>query len=123
MISLVSLSGCSGQGSNVSGVVTLDGQPLSNAKVELIPLSEAGRIASGRTKSDGSYKLTTSKTVSGVLPAEYRVKITTSMSTGTSDADIKVTPEKVPAKFNKKTELTRTVKEGSNRMDFELLSQ
>ena len=121
-ISLVSQSGCSQEDSNVSGVITLDGQPLENAKVEFLPTSESGRIANGRTKSDGNFKLTTMKTAS-VLPGDYRVKITTSMTTGTSDADLKVMPERVPAKFNKRTELTRTVKEGPNQFDFELLSK
>jgi len=115
--------GCSQQGCQVTGTVTLDGQPLPDARVEFIPTSRSGRIASGWTETDGKYQLTTSKSVSSVFPGQYRVKITTSVSTGTSDADLKTTPEKAPAKYNKKTELERTVEDGPNEMDFDLLSE
>ena len=122
-IFLILQTGCSEQGCQVTGIVTLDGQPLSDAGVEFIPTSNSGRIATGRTASDGKYQLTTSKSVSGVFPGQYKVKITTSITTGTSDADLKTTPEKVPAKYNKKTELNRTVEDGSNQLDFELLTK
>ena len=123
IISLVFQTGCSEQGCQVTGIVTLDGQPLQDATVEYIPTSNAGRIANGLTEADGKYQLTTSKSVSGVFPGEYKVKITTSVTTGTSDADLKTTPEKVPAKYNKRTELNRTVEDGSNQLDFELLTK
>lgn len=123
IIALILQTGCSDQGSQVTGNVTLDGQPLSNAGVEFIPTSDSGRIATGRTEPDGKFQLTTSKSVSGVFPGQYKVKITTQMTTGTSDADLKTTPERVPAKYNKKTELTRTVEDGLNQMDFDLLTK
>lgn len=121
-ILLVSQSGCD-QGTHVSGVVKLDGQPLSEARVEFIPTSNTGRIAIGQTDSDGKFQLATSKSVSSVFPGEYKVKVTTSITTGTSDADLKTTPEKVPAKYNKRTELARTVEDGPNQLDFELLTE
>jgi len=122
-ISLVFQAGCSEQGCQVAGVVTLDGQPLSKARVEFIPTSESGRIAIGRTDADGEFKLATSKSVSSVFPGQYKVRITTSVTTGTSDADLKTTPEKVPAKYNKRTKLTSTVEDGLNQLDFELLTK
>ena len=123
ILSLTFQTGCSEQGCQVTGVVTLDGEPLSDAGVEFIPTSNSGRIASGRTEPDGKFQLTTSKTVSGVFPGQYKVKITTSVSTGTSDEDLKTTSEKVPAKYNKRTELNRTVEDGLNQLDFELLTK
>ena len=122
-ILLIFQAGCSEQGCQVTGVVTLDGQPLSKARVEFIPTSESGRIATGRTEADGGFKLTTSKSVSSVFPGQYKVKITTSVTTGTSDADLKTTPEKVPAKYNRRTKLTSTVEDGLNQLDFELLTK
>jgi len=122
-ILLIFQAGCSEQGCQVTGVVTLDGQPLSKARVEFIPTSESGRIATGRTEADGGFKLKTSKSVSSVFPGQYKVKITTSVTTGTSDADLKTTPEKVPAKYNRRTKLTSTVEDGLNQLDFELLTK
>lgn len=123
VILLIVQAGCSEQGCQVTGIVTLDGQPLSDASVEFIPTSNSGRIANGRTESDGKFQLTTSKSVSGVFPGQYKVKITTSITTGTSDADLKTTRETVPPKYNRKTELNRTVEDGPNQLDFELLTK
>src|SRR5215204_672559 len=56
----------------VQGVVTLDGKPLPGATVTFSPIQE-GRAASGRTDTDGSFRLTTYRTDDGALPGEYKV--------------------------------------------------
>ncbi len=61
---LVALSGCGDSGPKivpVSGVVTIDGQPLTYGHIQVIPTG--WRPASSRISSDGRFMLTT--TVSG----------------------------------------------------------
>jgi hypothetical protein len=54
--------GCAG-GNGVSGTITLDGEPLPDARVQFTPTDKQGRIASGQTDSNGFYSLKTSRTV------------------------------------------------------------
>jgi hypothetical protein len=68
--------GCAGRGKpvKVEGVLTLDGKPLPGATVTFAPVGE-GRAASGRSDSDGSFRLTTYRTDDGALPGEYKVVV------------------------------------------------
>jgi hypothetical protein len=60
----------------VSGKVTLDGAPVSNATVEFEPVDPAaGKPASGRTGSDGTFSLTTNTSGDGAVAAKYKVVI------------------------------------------------
>lgn len=77
------LLGCgSGPGdlNPVSGVVTLDGEPLAGATVNFSPTSDStGRPAVGTTNDQGVYELTDmqhSQAGPGVAAGEYRVSIT-----------------------------------------------
>jgi hypothetical protein len=67
--------GCGKRLAKVEGVVTLDGKPLAGATVSFVPAGE-GRAATGRTGTDGSFRLTTFRTDDGALPGEYRVVVT-----------------------------------------------
>lgn len=121
-LSLFSLAtGCGKSLSGVSGMVTLDGKPLPGAYVEFSP--PAGRPSMGRTDAAGHYQLEYSTSKSGVEPGEHTVRIGTfeeesvDMETGEPTAGVE---EIVPAKYNRKTELTAQVKPGSNTIDFDL---
>jgi hypothetical protein len=105
----------------VSGKVTLGGQPLPDAVVTFSPKQTGGSPSIGRTDSSGNYQLTFSRDASGAIIGEHKVTITT-YAAGDPDADppIPAAPEKVPAKYNVKTELTATVEKGSNSLDFPL---
>jgi hypothetical protein len=74
---LLTAIGCGGKAADavkVEGVVTLDGKPLSGATITFYPVEESGgHSASGRTDSDGSFRLTTYRTDDGALPGEYKV--------------------------------------------------
>jgi len=61
----------------VSGKVTLDGQPVSEATVEFEPIDPAGgqKPASGRTGSDGTFSLTTNTSGDGAVAGKYKVAI------------------------------------------------
>ncbi len=105
----------------VSGRVTLAGEPLPDALVTFAPVKEGGTTALGRTKADGTYALSYAGEISGAEIGENRVLISTHNS-GDPDGDPPraAVPEKVPAKYNNQTELKVEVKAGSNTFDFPL---
>jgi hypothetical protein len=73
------LAGCSKQSTldtvPVTGIVTLDGQPVPGAKVVFAPSGGTGQAASGVTGSDGRYKLTTQEPNDGAMAGKYSVMI------------------------------------------------
>lgn len=85
---LSGLVGCGGQPTlnteYVEGVVTLDGQPVPEATVTFVPVTEGqGASATGITNQQGVYKLTAVVTgelaatpEAGTLPGEYYVGVT-----------------------------------------------
>lgn len=78
------LIGCGQSGPKlvpVSGVVTLDGQPLSDAGILFQPIG-GGPPASGTTDASGRFTLRTQNRPGAVL-GEHRVSITKFESTGT----------------------------------------
>jgi len=119
---LICLTGCSRgpAGGHVEGEVTLDGKPLDNAVIRLVPIDGQTGTAGGTTKN-GKFELQ--------LPAsKYRVEISaTKMPNGTgeierhSSGDVKVV-ELVPEKYNTKSELVLDVHTGQNAPHFDLKS-
>jgi hypothetical protein len=107
--------------SSVSGVVTLDGQPLAGAAVTFVPPD--GRPASGTTDSSGKYSLSYNDGSDGCQPGLCRVMISTG-SSGRENEDGEVVgakPESVPPKYNVQSELTFSVKPNErNQADFQL---
>jgi hypothetical protein len=70
------VAGCSSGGPvKVKGTVTLDGKPFPGASVTFIPAAEGGRSATGLTRADGSFELTTFKPEDGALPGEYKITV------------------------------------------------
>jgi hypothetical protein len=124
-LSVAGLSaGCGGGPDNmadVSGTVTLDGQPLSRARVEFSPAD--GSPSMGLTDEQGRYSLRFSRDVDGAMIGDHKIKIST-YAPANPDAEppTQDVPEKVPAKYNVKTELTKKVEKGSNTIDFQLQS-
>jgi hypothetical protein len=78
LVAATAMSGCGkGRTVKVSGIVKLDGQPVEGAMVQFIPVDpEKGRVASGRTGSDGKFRLTTTNPNDGAIPGEYKVLVT-----------------------------------------------
>ncbi|MBI1312314.1 carboxypeptidase regulatory-like domain-containing protein [bacterium] len=128
------LTGCGGQkpdyGSlnlvDVSGTVTLDGEPLAGAAVLFESKDQSFSYA--ETDSSGHYLLQFNSEISGVMPGPKTVRI---RSTGLafedgseepSESDEGDGPERVPARYNSASELTVTVSESERRFDFELTS-
>ncbi len=117
---VISLPGC-GRGDapelgKVTGVVTLDGQPLPEAQVDFLPA--AGRPSSAETAQDGSYRLQYSADLDGALVGPHTVKIHTAV-----DGRVDRQKELVPPRYHAQTELTAEVKAGSNTFNFDLQSK
>ncbi|MEQ1830635.1 MAG: carboxypeptidase-like regulatory domain-containing protein [Pirellula sp.] len=100
------LSGCGSDLSTVKGKVTLDGTPVENAFVEFVPKGK-GTPSYGRTDKDGNYYLAYSLEKNGAAPGEYAVRISTADVGDVGRASI---PERVPDRYNRKTELSAEVK-------------
>ena len=85
--SVIAAAGCGGtptlQTEFVEGLVTVDGQPVAEATVTFVPVTEGqGASATGMTNAQGIYKLTAAvtgeiaaKAEAGTLPGEYHVGV------------------------------------------------
>jgi len=73
---LFAFSGCGSKFSlsDVSGVVTLNGAPVTGAGVRFTPLS-GDRSSSGQTDGDGNYRLIFSPTEVGAITGEHEVLV------------------------------------------------
>lgn len=115
------LTGCSDDGPElapVEGTVLLDGKPLEGATVLFTP-NAGGRPAGGLTDADGHYALVFTQQRAGALPGEHTVRVST-FREADPDSDREGVREQVPAKYNVRTELTRSVEPHGNVLDFEL---
>jgi hypothetical protein len=117
------LWGCGGPAhpdvGRVSGVVTLDGQPLPEATVMFQPAE--GRASIATTDSAGKYSLIYLDGVPGAKLGPHTVIIRTEIPG--EDGQPPIAKEKLPKKYHDQTELTAEVKPGSNTFDFPLTSQ
>jgi hypothetical protein len=113
LLAVTLTTGCGGeQFGDVTGRVTLDGEPLVGATVEFQP--EGGSPAYGVTDEQGRYKLLFSADQQGATVGIHRVRIM-SFNEGRPQEN-----ERVPARYNRESELVREVKRGQQTIDFEL---
>ncbi|WP_218934608.1 DUF4198 domain-containing protein [Rosistilla ulvae] len=122
MIALASVTlGCGGGGvgprlAPVSGTVTFDGEPLSDALVSFY--HEDDRPANGKTDANGYYELAYMADRPGAIVGENVVRITVATVEGEGVAPKK---ELIPAMYNVASELTFNVESGSNtNVNFDL---
>ena len=120
---LLSLTGCGGGDlGSVTGTITLDEAPLSDALVMFNPI-EGGRPSAARTDTAGKYELVYNRDKKGAEFGEHIVEITTGDELVQDDDTVKTIAEKVPKKYNFDSELTATVKKGAQEIDFALDSE
>ncbi|PQO44360.1 hypothetical protein [Blastopirellula marina] len=118
--------GCGGDGTSpplgeVTGHITLNGEPLDGATVEFIP--ESGRPSIGVTDASGNYELLFKADMPGAMIGKHSVRITSQRSaSGGEGAEefVSARKETVPAKYNDETTLEADVKSGDNKLDFPL---
>lgn len=120
----------------IEGRVTLDGQPVTNARVVFMPQSrtddgEAGPYSGGETDADGHYSLASTDETprAGAVVGPHRVVISTKRShrhPTELDTEVIDSPETIPAVYTnyRLTPLTFDVPAGgSTSADFSLDSQ
>ena len=118
---LLMFAGCGGSNadlSSVTGTITLDGEPLSDAFVVFAPVN-GGTTAYGRTDSSGYYEMMFTDDEMGAWIGVNRVEISTG---DVGAAEEGGTREKVPVTYNAETTLTADVQPGGNTFDFQLKS-
>lgn len=100
----------------VTGIVTLNGQPVPSASITFIP-TEGGRPATGETDANGEYTLTFSTRLRGAKVGNNKVVIGTARDAGDKAPAVR---ESIPDRYNHKSDLFVDVQAGSNQFDFHL---
>ena len=125
LIALAALGGCNDPlaRQEVSGEVTLKGQPVEDGVIQFAPLDGQG-TGDGAQIVQGKYRIPKAK---GLSPGKYRVAIYAGNGTSgegnaspdSPNAGRPVPKERVPPAFNEKSDLVREVtKVGPNKIDF-----
>lgn len=121
-------AGC-GQSGRVSGVVTLDGAPLTTGVITFNPAA-SGASAYGAIGPEGRYELKTGASA-GLPPGEYVVTVAANAAAPEgADAERwpgteRVLPLVTPKKYadRERTPLRAAVKAGTQAFDFDLVSE
>jgi hypothetical protein len=130
LLLVATVAGCGGSGLDlapVAGVVTLDGQPVSEAGIMFQPVnSSMGPPAYGATDENGRFELITVNQP-GAAIGEHRVAISKTESIAIPQRrglPIYKTKEHIPSKYgNYETSgLTITVEDDDNSFKFDLTS-
>ena len=138
LLALLTLFGCGKpyKVASVSGRVTLDGKPLAKASVSFVPMAtkenlNPGPTAQDLTDADGRFtlSLSTAPPTPGSVVGKCRVYISTILSDPVTDdrdagGPVKRVRDKVPDRYNKKTELVFDVPAGGTDLaNFDLTSR
>lgn len=110
----------------VSGVVTLDGQPLTGVHVSFQPVrSNAGAMGMGsygRTSSDGRYDLRlVEPDLPGAIPGLHRVRIRRVADADLPD-DAPTAEDRLPSRYRDGTLMFEIPAAGTSSADFALQS-
>lgn len=109
----------------VTGTITLDGAPLVDATVSFQPTNE-GSSGTGRTDENGTYILFYASQRPGAMVGVNTVVISKEADASSGGDEFAVVTEEegelLPARYNRESELTATVKDGDNVIDFALES-
>jgi hypothetical protein len=128
IVLMIALAGCSDSGmeSEVTGTVTLDGQPVGPGAVVFAPVEGQTNPADGAIQLDGSYFLKTSREV-GLKPGTYKVSVSVFDQPEVQPGERSNVPAKLvtPQKYadTETSGLQFTVEPGKNDIDIELTSK
>jgi hypothetical protein len=109
----------------VSGIVTIDGQPLKDATVEFVP--ETGWGSLGKTDDTGRYELLYRARKEGAVVGQHQVRISTKIEQDrdSTNPDIqKGRKESIPAMYNTASTLEAYLEAGKSvELNFDLKSK
>ncbi len=115
----------------IRGTVSLDGKPLPEGLIQLIPTSSQGGNPSGGSIKDGNFSI---EKAQGLVPGEYRVVINSSKREHATANAADEAPgvvnqtggpkDLIPVRYNANSMLKAEVKAGtSNTFDFPLTAK
>ena len=113
----------------VAGKVTLDGTPIAEGTINLLPASGTKGPTAGAPITDGLYAIAAAK---GPCVGRYRVEIRGSKKTGrqvpapgpkTSGLVVDEILEIVPKRYNAESTLEAELKPGQNELDYSLTTK
>ncbi len=112
----------------VSGVVTLDGQPLAGAHVSFQPVqddvSEMAMGSYGTTAADGRYSLRlVDPDAPGAIPGTHRVRIHMALPEDALREDSPASADRLPAGYRDGSLTFEVPSGGTDSADFHLTSQ
>ena len=93
---------------------------MPHAELEFQPQEPGGSPSYAATDDDGRYTLTFGVDQPGAMVGKHLVRITTFRQLSTEEGGPRVIPERLPPKYNSKSQLVRVVETGTNSIDFEL---
>lgn len=129
MLALV-MCGCGGSKDvvliPVTGIVTLNGNPLAGAVVQFHP--DGARASFGSTDDQGWYELTYLDRKKGAVVGKHRVVISTMVERDPESSDPQIRkegrPETIPAQYNSRSILEAELQAGTKPvLNFELESK
>lgn len=104
----------------VTGLVTLNGEPLPKASLFFVPAGVEGQASNAVTNQAGRYELRYDGKRIGAVIGSHRVEIRTGGEGYDQDGNFFETRERLPAKYHAETKLTAEVAAGPNEINFEL---
>jgi hypothetical protein len=126
------LAGCGSSGpelADVTGKITLDGEPLPKVGVVFRPVGEGRSPAYGGTNKEGVYTLLFSRDSRGAMPGDYEVDLEVTRYSKSEIEQMKAEgnepppPVTLPKKYRQPGALKASVKPGPNTIDFALESK
>ncbi len=123
-------AGCGGADedlASVEGRITLNGEPLADARVEFDPITEeadfgksTGSSSMAMTDANGRYTLQYTAEHDGALVGKHTVRITTRRMTVDPDGKENLVPERLPPECHVASTIVKEVEPGSNTINIDL---
>lgn len=115
--------GCQqGNSTTLTGKVTLDGKPIENGTISLIP-ADGNTATAGTRITNGEYSLALPPGTKRVEISAAEVVSRRAAYQGESNSpQVDVMKSIIPARYNRESELSIEIKSGSNQRDFDLES-
>jgi len=123
LLPFIGIVGCPGSSSHgeVTGTVTLDGQPLKEGNVRFVPVDGKSQTASAKI-TDGKFTATVPVGKMRVEISAGKVVGKTKMFDSPDAPTVDDVRELIPERYNTKSELKVEVSRGTNEVDFPLKS-
>lgn len=126
LVTFVLVSGCT-QGpelGDVTGTISMDGEPVENAYVTFLPMFPEGMELVGKTDSQGVFDVKYSADRNGVPPGKYQILLSTLDDIKEESGRNRKVPERFPKVYvNNDSPLTFEVKPGPNDVSFDVSSK